>query len=270
MDVRPLFRRGRQLWLSPGSPEGIQTSLHLVRWKMSLHLNHCREIWPSFESGHLGVHSTWGRKHRVPLTCLLMREGSSWWACGKLVYLFNRRWNHSHPETIWGARNFTQVALLKLIIHYTWDGCLRESLEFSKGRQATCSIWCGLRDCYGANASEIVFSSIWFGVHRAILHSWGDISVLLILWQCSWGLSGVQSSKLRLLTSLIGKTELLCMQCSGIRPHLPVRGKSRGFSRVAAGTWDIFPSYGEDVHSKLEFVQRSQDTCLGMMDTSGM
>ena len=34
----------------------------------------------------------------------------------------------------------------------------------------------------------------------------GDISVLLVLWQCCWGLSGVQSSKSRLLMCLIGKT----------------------------------------------------------------
>ena len=32
-------------------------------------------------------------------------------------------------------------------------------------------------------------------------------------------------------------------------------GKSHGFSRVAAGTWGIFSSYGGYVHSKLEFVQ---------------
>ena len=32
------------------------------------------------------------------------------------------------------------------------------------------------------------------------------------------------------------------------------RGKSHWFSRVAAGTWGIFLSYGGDVHSKLEFV----------------
>ena len=36
---------------------------------------------------------------------------------------------------------------------------------------------------------------------------------------------------------LIGKTQLLCMQCRGIGPHLVARGKSHGFSRVAAGTW---------------------------------
>ena len=46
--------------LSLGSPLGIQTSLHLVRLKMRLHSSYCREIWASFKSGHLGVHSTWG------------------------------------------------------------------------------------------------------------------------------------------------------------------------------------------------------------------
>ena len=36
---------------------------------------------------------------------------------------------------------------------------------------------------------------------------------------------------------LIGKTQLLCMQCRRIGPHLVARGKSPGFTRVAAGTW---------------------------------
>ena len=40
----------------------------------------------------------------------------------------------------------------------------------------------------------------------------------------------------------------------GIGPHLVARGKSHGFSRVAAGTWDIFSSYDRDAHSKREFV----------------
>ena len=35
---------------------------------------------------------------------------------------------------------------------------------------------------------------------------------------------------------LIWKTQLLCMQCRGIGPHLVARGQSHGFSRVAAGT----------------------------------
>ena len=38
----------------------------------------------------------------------------------------------------------------------------------------------------------------------------------------------------RLLTCLIGKTQLLWTQCRGIGPHLARRGKSHGFSPVAA------------------------------------
>ena len=36
---------------------------------------------------------------------------------------------------------------------------------------------------------------------------------------------------------LIGKAQLLHLQCRGVGPHLVARGKSHGFSRVAAGTW---------------------------------
>ena len=43
--------------LSVESPQGTQTSLHLVRRETNLHSSHYREILPSFESGHLGVHS---------------------------------------------------------------------------------------------------------------------------------------------------------------------------------------------------------------------
>ena len=51
-------------------PKGTQTSLHLLRWKTSLHSSHCREFRPYFELGHPGVHSNWGSKLRVPLTYL--------------------------------------------------------------------------------------------------------------------------------------------------------------------------------------------------------
>ena len=81
----PLSRKSGELWLSLGSPQGIQSFLHLLSWKMSLHLSHCRGRRPTFESGHHGVHSTWGIKHRVPLTYLFLMEGSSWGACGKLA-----------------------------------------------------------------------------------------------------------------------------------------------------------------------------------------
>ena len=42
------------------------------------------------------------------------------------------------------------------------------------------------------------------------------------------------------------------------------------FSRVAAGTWVIFSSYGGDETSKLLFVQRRQESCLVTKDTSGI
>ena len=88
--------------------------------------------------------------------------------------------------------------------------------------------------------------------------------------QCSWGLSVVSSRKSRLLTCLIGNTGLLCMQCRGIDPHFPARGMSHTICRVAAVTWGIFASYSGDGHSKLHFVQRSQDSCVLMRDTSGI
>ena len=53
---------------------------------------------------------------------------------------------------------------------------------------------------------------------------------------------------------LIGKTQLLCMQCRVIGSHLVARGKSHGFSRFEAGTWGIYSSYDGDALSKREFV----------------
>ena len=53
---------------------------------------------------------------------------------------------------------------------------------------------------------------------------------------------------------LFGKSQLLCMQCRGIGPHLVARVKSHGISLVAAGTRGIFSSYLRDDHSKREFV----------------
>ena len=115
-DMRTLSRWDGQLGLSLVSPHRIHTSLHLVRWKTSLHSSHCREIRRSFESGHLGIHSTSRCKVRVPLTYLLLREGSSWGACGKLAYLFNRILEiRSFLETISGAWSFPRVAVLKFM-----------------------------------------------------------------------------------------------------------------------------------------------------------
>ena len=70
--------------------------------------------------------------------------------------------------------------------------------------------------------------------------------------------------------SLIGNTELPSTKCRGIGPHLAARGKSHEFSRVAAGTWFIFSSYGGDGHLKLGFAQRSLDSSLVMTVISGI
>ena len=79
-------------------------------------LSVCREVWLSFKSGHLVVHFAWSINHRVPLTYIFLRANSSWGACGKMAYLFSRRQGiSSHLQTIWGARIFHPVALLKLM-----------------------------------------------------------------------------------------------------------------------------------------------------------
>ena len=114
--VRTLSSWGGQLGLSLDSPQGIHTSLYLVRLKTSLHASHCREIRPSLESGHLSIHSTWGIKLRDPLTYLLLMEGYSWGACGMLAYFLNRiLGTRSLLKMIWRPWSFPRVPVLKLV-----------------------------------------------------------------------------------------------------------------------------------------------------------
>ena len=56
----------------------------------------------------------------------------------------------------------------------------------------------------------------------------------------------------------------------GNRAKFPRERISHTNSRVAAGTWGIFASYSGDGHLKLHFVQRSQESCVVMRDTSGI
>ena len=143
----PLFRWVGELRHTLGSPKGIQTSLHLVRWNTSLNLSHCRELRTYFESESLAIHSTWDRNHRVPFKYLLLRENSTWGAGGKLAQIFNKRQGIiSQLVTIWVAWRIPRVAVLILIFISTWDGCLRESLSIPQGCQATCTVCCGTRD----------------------------------------------------------------------------------------------------------------------------
>ena len=84
------------------------------------------------------------------------------------------------------------------------------------------------------------FILCWFRIHWSILHSWFDIRVHLILWQCSWGLSVVLSRKSRLLTCLIGNTILLCTKCreiwpsfeSGLSRYIPLETKGQSPSHL--------------------------------------
>ena len=55
-----------------------------------------------------------------------------------------------------------------------------------------------------------------------------------------------------------------------IKAHLTARGKTHGFLQVAVGTRGEFSSSGGDGHSKLVFVQQSQDSCVVMRDASGI
>ena len=64
----------------------------------------------------LAVHSTWDRKDRVPVSYLLLRENSTWGACGKLTHHFSQsQIISSHLETICGAWSVPRVAVLELI-----------------------------------------------------------------------------------------------------------------------------------------------------------
>ena len=265
----PFLRWSGGLGLSVGSLQGTQSSFHLwyERWACirplqgNLYFFLIRASRGQFRLKH---------KHRVPLTYIFLREKSSWSACGKMAYLFSRRQGiSSHFQTIWGARIFHPVALLKLLFLQTWDGCLRESLDCCKGCQATCCIWCGMQDGYGFNEEEMCFILSWFGVHHLFCIPELTSVFFSSCDMCSLGFSSVPSGKSRFLTSLLGIVELLSMKSRGIGPHLAAKGKSQEFSRVAAGTWCIFKSYGGDGHLKLGFVQRSQDSCLVMTDTSG-
>ena len=114
-DVIPLSRWGGDLRLSLGSPQGIQTSLHLVTWNTSLNLSHCKEIRPFLCHASRGTFHL-RQKPRVPLTYLLQRENSTWAACGKLAYLFSPRQGiSSRLEMICDAWNFLRAAVLKWI-----------------------------------------------------------------------------------------------------------------------------------------------------------
>ena len=115
-DVRPLF----EMRWRPRAFCRVSTGVSDILSFCDMNDEHawrlCKEIWPSFESRHLGVHFAWSIKHRVPLTYLVLWENSSWGAWGKMAYLFSQRQGiFSQLLTICGARIFHLFALLKLM-----------------------------------------------------------------------------------------------------------------------------------------------------------
>ena len=56
--VRPPVQMRWDIGFSLGTAQNIQTSLCIVRRKMSLHSIHCKEIQLFFDSGNLGIHCT--------------------------------------------------------------------------------------------------------------------------------------------------------------------------------------------------------------------
>ena len=69
---------------------------------------------------------------------------------------------------------------------------------------------------------------------------------------------------------LMGNTELLCTQGRGSGHHLPARGKSHIFSRIAVETWGTFSSYSGDGYSKFVFVQQRPDSYVVTRENSGI
>ena len=128
-----------------------------------------------------------------------------------------------------------QVPVVKFVFLSIWDGCLRELPELPNVRQATCLVWWGMGDCYRSNIGESSVISSWFGIHWTMSHSFVEISVILDLWWCSWGLSAVPSCKSRLLTCLIANLELLYTQFRGIGPRLSPRGEVSWFFSCCSG-----------------------------------
>ena len=126
---------------------------------------------PSFESGHYGVHSTWGRNHRVPFKYVFLWELSSWFACGKLAYFLHIILGIlSLLKMIWHPCSLLRVPVLTLVFLQIWDGCLRETLELPKVRQATFLLWWGMGDCSRSNKAESGIISNWFGIEQTVSH----------------------------------------------------------------------------------------------------
>ena len=113
--VGPIFVMIGGLGLFLGSLPGNQTSFHLwyERWAFMKPLQGNLDFFliRAYRGPFCLKHKTEGPSH-IHIT----KGKLLWGACGKMAYLFIRRQGiSSHLQTIWGARVFHPVALLKLM-----------------------------------------------------------------------------------------------------------------------------------------------------------
>ena len=224
----------------------------------------------SFESGHLGVHSTWGRKHRVPLTYLFLREGSTWGACGKFGYLFSRRQGIILIPRWYGVHG----TFLKPLYWNWWSSILETVVSGNLSR-------------FLKGVKPLVLYDVDRGVVMETMQGKLALSQFDFGYTEQFCIPGVTSVFFLSCDSVVGdslefnqenrgslRVWLGKRNCSGTMQGN--RASSRGEGKVSwafssfGRNLGIFSSYGGDVHSKLEFVQWSQHTCLGMRDNSGM
>ena len=147
-----------------------------------------------------------------------------------------------------GCMELSSYSCADIGVPTNWRRVSQGILIVDERKWSHLSCMMGTRELFWSQCRGIGLNLELFGLPRNISHSCGDISVLLVLWGISGGLSVLLSSKSRLLTCLIGNKELICTQCRGIRPHLSASGKSDCVSRVAVGSWGMLSSYGGGSH----------------------
>ena len=126
-------------------------------------------------------------------------------------------------------------------------------------------IWIGLEALQGKRASSRIEAEIlWF------FSSCGrKIEVPLELPRGPQGTSRIASGKSSLLSSWKGNSGLLSSSCSGKAHHLPLRGESRGVSRVVEGSFGFLSSCDWDHREPLMLPQGSQASFHVVRGTSG-
>ena len=136
-----------------------------------------------------------------------------------------------------------------------------------------------MRDGYGFNEGEMCLILSWFGVHQSILRSWSDISVLLVLWQCCWGLSRVQWSKARLLMCLIrtcncsacnaGESVLISWRGGSLMGFLELRHARGVYTRDMTGIPIFNGSLFSEVRTLVQVWRTPREPKLGFVGQYG-